>query len=127
MRIVVTGTTGKIGGEVARRLASAPGIELRMVGRRVERAPQLEGVETVPAGFDDAAACHEAFRGVDALLLVSAGEAADRLGRHLHGDRRRRAGSGQRPRAGGAGPGAGGDRGGGRRAPSAVVAALRTC
>lgn len=81
-RIVVTGATGRIGGQVARLLAAAPEIELRMVGRSLHRAPQLEGVETVRAAFSDAAACREAFAGADALLLVSAGEAADRLDQH---------------------------------------------
>lgn len=82
MRIVVTGATGRVGGQVSRLLATAPEAELRMVGRSLERAPQLEGVETVGAEFSDAAACREAFAGADALLLVSAGEAADRLEQH---------------------------------------------
>ena len=81
-RIVVTGATGKIGGQVARLLAAAPGVELRMVGRTLHRAPQLEGVPAVRAEFSDAAACRDAFAGADALLLVSAGEAAYRLDQH---------------------------------------------
>lgn len=82
MRIVVTGATGRIGGQVARLLASAPGIELLMVGRSLHRAPQLEGVATARAEFSDAEACRAAFAGADALLLVSAGEAEDRLFQH---------------------------------------------
>ena len=82
MQIVVTGATGKIGGQVARLLAAAPGVELRMVGRSLHRAPRLEGVETARAEFSDAEACREAFAGADALLLVSAGEAEDRLAQH---------------------------------------------
>lgn len=82
MRVVVTGATGRIGGQVARLLAAAPEVELRMVGRSLHRAPRLEGVEAVRAEFSDAAACREAFAGADALLLVSAGEAADRLDQH---------------------------------------------
>ncbi|WP_218192341.1 SDR family oxidoreductase [Brachybacterium vulturis] len=81
-RVVVTGATGRIGGQVARLLAAAPEVELRLVGRSLHRAPQLEGVEAVRADFSDAAACREAFAGADALLLVSAGEAADRLAQH---------------------------------------------
>lgn len=82
MRIVVTGATGRIGGQVARLLAPVREVELRMVGRSLHRAPKLEGVETVRAEFSDAAACREAFAGADSLLLVSAGEAADRLDQH---------------------------------------------
>lgn len=82
MRVVVTGATGRIGGEVSRLLAPAPGIALRMVGRSLHRAPQLEGAETARAAFDDPVACREAFVGADSLLLVSAGEAADRLAQH---------------------------------------------
>lgn len=33
MRIVVTGASGKVGGEVTRPLHGAPGITLRLVGR----------------------------------------------------------------------------------------------
>lgn len=81
-RIVVTGATGKVGGQVARLLAAAPEVELRMAGRSLDRAPQLEGVRSVRADFSDAVACREAFAGADALLLVSAGESADRLAQH---------------------------------------------
>src|SRR5699024_9449822 len=92
-RIVVTGATGKIGGQVARLLAAAPGVERVMVGRSLHGAPQLEGVRAaraalrdrapaVRAGVSAAAACRAACAGADALLLVSAGEAAARLDQH---------------------------------------------
>ena len=82
MRVVLTGATGKVGGEVARLLAPIHDVDLRLVGRSLERAPRIEGAELVRAEFSDAAACREAFAGADALLLVSAGEAADRLDQH---------------------------------------------
>jgi uncharacterized protein YbjT (DUF2867 family) len=82
MRIVVTGASGKVGGEVARLLHGAPGITVRLVGRRLERLPALEGAERAAAAFSDADACRAAFAGADVLLLVSAGEAADRLEQH---------------------------------------------
>lgn len=82
MRVVLTGATGKVGGEVARLLAPDHAVDLRMVGRSLERAPRIEGAELVRAEFSDAAACREAFTGADAVLLVSAGEAADRLDQH---------------------------------------------
>ena len=81
MRIAVTGATGKVGGEVARLLGGSDH-ELRLVVRSPSRAPAIPGAEVVRAEFSDAAACREAFAGVDALLLVSAGEAADRLEQH---------------------------------------------
>lgn len=82
MRVVVTGASGRIGGAVARRLLGVPGVQLRLVGRSRERLPRLEGTETALAAFSDAAACRAAFEGADALLLVSAGEAEDRLDQH---------------------------------------------
>lgn len=82
MRIVLTGASGRIGGAAARRLVGAPGVQLRLVGRSLDRLPQIEGAEVAQAEFSDAAACRAAFVGADALLLVSAGEAADRLDQH---------------------------------------------
>lgn len=82
MRVVLTGATGKVGGEVARLLAPDHAVDLRLVGRSLERAPRIEGAELVRAEFSDAAACRAAFAGADAVLLVSAGEAADRLDQH---------------------------------------------
>ncbi|GAA1485658.1 NAD(P)H-binding protein [Brachybacterium fresconis] len=81
MRIAVTGASGKVGGEVARLLA-VEGVEPRLVVRDAARAPRLPGADVAVAAFSDAAACRQAFAGVDALLLVSAGEAADRLEQH---------------------------------------------
>ncbi|MDN5685313.1 MAG: SDR family oxidoreductase [Brachybacterium sp.] len=81
MRIAVAGASGKVGGEVARLLA-VEGVEPRLVVRDAARAPRLRGADVAVAAFSDAAACRQAFDGVDVLLLVSAGEAADRLQQH---------------------------------------------
>lgn len=82
MRVAVSGATGAVGGTVARLLAGDPGPDLVLVGRDPRRAPQLPGARFVRADFSDAGACRAAFEGADALLLVSAGESADRLDQH---------------------------------------------
>lgn len=87
MRIAIAGASGRIGGEVARLLAAGRAGEgspdaLRLVVRSAERAPSLPGAEVAVASFGDAVACRAAFSDVDALLLVSAGESADRLEQH---------------------------------------------
>ncbi|GAA1489742.1 SDR family oxidoreductase [Brachybacterium sacelli] len=81
MRLAVTGASGKVGGEVARLLARA-GAQPRLVVRDARRAPDLPGTEVAQAHFSDATACQAAFTGVDVLLLVSAGESADRVQQH---------------------------------------------
>lgn len=85
MRIGITGATGQIGGRVARLLAQSGSGQLRLVVRDASRAPQLQvtpAPQVAEAEFGDLAACREAFTGVDALLLVSAAEAEDRLAQH---------------------------------------------
>ena len=84
MRIAVTGATGKVGGEVARLLTIEADGEgrLRLIVRDAARAPREPGAEIAVADFSDDAACRAAFADVDALLLVSAGESADRIEQH---------------------------------------------
>ncbi|TXL87837.1 SDR family oxidoreductase [Streptomyces sp. IB2014 016-6] len=81
----VTGSTGRLGGRVARRLA-ADGIAQRLVARDPARAPRLPGATAVPGAYGDrddivrALTC--AGRGVDRVLMVSASESADRVDQH---------------------------------------------
>jgi uncharacterized protein YbjT (DUF2867 family) len=78
--LAVTGVTGAVGGEVARILA-ARGVPLRLLARRPDRAPRLEGsvaLECVYADRDVRAS----LEGVSVLLMVSASESADRLDQH---------------------------------------------
>lgn len=83
MRIAITGATGRIGGTVARLLSeSGTDATLRLVVHDASRAPSLPGAEVAEATFGDADACRAAFVDVDAVLLVSAAEAADRLDQH---------------------------------------------
>lgn len=80
--LAITGSTGAVGGRVARRLASA-GVPQRLIVRDPDTAPRLE--EAVPVGVSDYGNREEmlsALEGVETLFLVSFREAEDRLQRH---------------------------------------------
>lgn len=81
--LAVTGSTGALGGMVARALADL-GIEQRLIVRDAGRAPQLGGAEVreVPGGYADPAGFGAALAGVETLFLVSAEEAPDRVAQH---------------------------------------------
>lgn len=79
--IAVTGSTGAVGGRVARDLA-ARGIPQRLLVRDASRAPELEGAEVHVAGYSDADAAVAALTGVETLFMVSASESADRVDHH---------------------------------------------
>lgn len=80
--IGVTGSTGQVGGMVARALA-ARGVQQRLVVRDLSRAPALAGAQARTASYRDGAAAREALSGVHTLFMVSAAEAADRVTEHL--------------------------------------------
>ena len=78
--LAVTGSTGRVGGLVARRLGPEVG---RLVVRDATRAPQVEGVpEVVEATYGDLAASLRALEGVDVLFMVSAAESPVRRDEH---------------------------------------------
>lgn len=85
----VTGSTGRLGGRVARRLAAA-GIAQTLIARDPARAPRLPGATAVPGAYGDHDAVVRALagvdrgagRGVDRVLMVSASETADRVDQH---------------------------------------------
>jgi NAD(P)H dehydrogenase (quinone) len=81
--LAVTGSTGALGGRVARALADL-GIEQRLIVRDAGRAPKLDGAEVreVQGGYADPAGFREALEGVGTLFLVSAEEAPDRVAQH---------------------------------------------
>jgi NAD(P)H dehydrogenase (quinone) len=81
--LAVTGSTGAVGGRVARALAER-GIEQRLVVREAGRAPRLEGAEVAeaPGGYADPEAFGAALAGAETLFLVSAEEAPDRVAQH---------------------------------------------
>lgn len=82
-KLAVTGSTGTVGGKVARRLAD-DGVEQRLIVRDPANAPDLPGATAVGASdygnYDEMVA---ALEGVDVLFLVSFREADDRLQRHF--------------------------------------------
>lgn len=79
--IAVTGVTGHLGGGVARRLHER-GVDLRLVVRDADRAPDLPGAEVAVASHGEGAAMRHALDGAEALYLVSGEESADRLEQH---------------------------------------------
>lgn len=79
--IAVTGSTGGLGGRVARILADAS-VTQRLPVRDVSRAPVLPRAATVRAEYSDRESVETALSGVRVLFMVSATEAANRM--HLH-------------------------------------------
>jgi NAD(P)H dehydrogenase (quinone) len=79
--LAVTGSTGRLGGRVARLLADA-GLAQRLVVRDASRAPQRVGAEVVVAEYGDGAAARAALVGIDTVFMVSGAEAPDRVAQH---------------------------------------------
>ncbi len=80
--LAVTGSTGGLGGRVARRLAASD-VAQRLLVRDPSRAPVLDGAVPVTIkDYDDRDSVLEALRGVTTLFMVSAAENEDRLGQH---------------------------------------------
>ncbi|MHA7208396.1 SDR family oxidoreductase [Arthrobacter sp. MDT1-65] len=80
-RIAVTGSTGVVGGSVARILA-AEGVPLVLPVRSPDRAQHLPESVVRRSSYGDGEASREALAGVDVLFMVSAAEAQDRLASH---------------------------------------------
>ena len=72
--LAVTGSTGRLGGRVARRLAQTGRRDQRLLVSRPGRAPDLRGAEVRQAVYDDADAVAAALSGVETVLMVSAAE-----------------------------------------------------
>ena len=81
MPIGVTGSSGNLGGRIARLLA-AEGVDQRLLLRSPAKAPALPRTEVVQASYDDRAAVRRALAGVDVALMVSGSESANRLDEH---------------------------------------------
>jgi NAD(P)H dehydrogenase (quinone) len=81
-RIVVTGSTGHLGGRVGRRLAAAD-VELLLLVRDPARAPDLPRATVARAAYTDTDAVTAAVRPGDTVLMVSGSETPDRVDQHL--------------------------------------------
>src|SRR6188472_1025336 len=80
--LAVTGSTGHLGGRVARRLAASD-VPQRLLVRDIARVPKVDaGVPVTFAGYADRANAVKALEGVTTLFMVSASESADRLDQH---------------------------------------------
>ncbi|MFL6133536.1 MAG: SDR family oxidoreductase [Nocardioidaceae bacterium] len=81
MPIGVTGSSGNLGGRIARLLASE-GVDQRLLLRSPAKAPDLPRAEVAQASYDDGAAVRRALSGVEVALMVSGSESANRLDQH---------------------------------------------
>jgi NAD(P)H dehydrogenase (quinone) len=79
--LAITGSTGHLGGIVARQLASE-GIALRLLSRNPQNAPTLAGAVAVRSSYSNDDATRASLAGVDVLFMVSGSESADRLDQH---------------------------------------------
>jgi uncharacterized protein YbjT (DUF2867 family) len=77
----ITGSTGRLGGRVARRLADA-GSPQRLLVRDLSRAPRLAGATAVPGSYADGKAVTAALGGLRTVLMVSGSESPDRMDQH---------------------------------------------
>jgi len=77
----VTGSTGAVGGRVARALADDLRNDLRLVVRDASRAPDYD-TDVRACDYADRDAALGALRGVAVLFMVSAAEAVDRRDQH---------------------------------------------
>jgi len=75
----ITGSTGTVGGIVARELSDT-GMPLRLLVRDLARAPQLERAVAVKAVYGEPT---DALDGVELLFMVSAAESETRRAEHL--------------------------------------------
>ena len=78
----VTGSTGRIGQLVARRLSEID-VDHRLVVRDPARAPALPGTHIATADYGDAAAVRTALSGAHTVFMVSAAETPDRVQQHI--------------------------------------------
>ena len=79
--IGVTGASGRLGGKVARLVAST-GQQQHLLVRRPDAAPALPRSEIVGITYSDGPTCRQALDGIETLFMVSARESAERIADH---------------------------------------------
>ena len=80
--LAITGSTGELGGRVARRLAER-GVPQRLIVRDASRAPRLQGAEVAVApSYAAEKEMRAALAGTETLYLMSGREDPDRLEQH---------------------------------------------
>lgn len=79
--LAVTGSTGHLGGLVARELAGL-GIQQRLLARTPANVPELPGASALQSSYANDKATRAALAGVHTLFMVSGAESADRLDQH---------------------------------------------
>jgi NAD(P)H dehydrogenase (quinone) len=77
--LAVTGSTGRLGGRVARLLEGVP---QRLVVRDAARAPDLPGCTVAVASYDDGPAVRAALAGATTVFMVSGAEHPERVAQH---------------------------------------------
>lgn len=82
MNIAITGSSGNIGGMVARHL-STRGLPLILPLRNPAKAPVLPNCEARRFAYGDLELAKQALNGVDVLFMVSAAESPTREQEHL--------------------------------------------
>ena len=80
--LAVTGSTGRLGSQVARGLSQL-GVDHRLVVRDSAKAPSLPGTHIATADYGDGAAVRTALSGAHTVFMVSAAETAERVQQHL--------------------------------------------
>ena len=81
MTLAVAGSTGVLGGMVARALRTR-GLNPRLVVRDPARAPQWSSADVAVAAYEDVEAMARALDGVETFFMVSGHEDPDRIALH---------------------------------------------
>ncbi|WP_373099309.1 MULTISPECIES: SDR family oxidoreductase [Pasteurellaceae] len=82
MNIAITGSSGRIGGRVA-RLLSEQGLPLILPLRNPAKMPALPNAQARLFSYADAALAQQALHDIDVLFMVSAAESPDREQEHV--------------------------------------------
>jgi len=80
--LAVTGSTGRVGGLVARRLSELS-VDHRLLVRDPARAPALPGTHIAAADYGYAAAVRTALSGAHTVFMVSGAETPNRVQQHV--------------------------------------------